>query len=340
MILTPERRARWTSWLEQRWYGRVRVPWYLLLLSLVYRIIGALRGFAYRLGLFHRVQLSVPVLVIGNLTLGGTGKTPLTETLVRALTARGWKPGVVLRGYGGSERGPLRVPADELASRVGDEALLLARQTGVPVAIGADRAAAAQLLIDQAGVDLIVADDGLQHLRLARDVEVLVIDGRRRYGNRRVLPAGPLREPLTRLASLPIRVVNGGTPEQGEHPMRVQPVALRDLASGQRMSPESLRGQRAHAVAGIGDPERFFLTLDELGIKIQRHPYPDHHGFRSEDLQFGDGQPVIVTEKDAVKLAGLALPPKLWVLEVRIGVPTPLIEQIDRQLRQTRGPGA
>lgn len=336
MKLTSERRARLTSWLEQRWYGRVRVPWSLLLLSLVYRVVYALRGLAYRLGIFHRVRLAVPVLVIGNLTLGGTGKTPLTETLVRTLQKRGWKPGVVLRGYGGSERGPYRVQGSDSADKVGDEALLLARRTGVPVAIGADRAAAGLLLIEQAGVDLLVADDGLQHLRLVRDLEVLVIDGRRRYGNRRVLPAGPLREPLRRLQSLPLRVVNGGTPEQGEWPMQVQPVALRELDSGTRHPPEMLRGQRAHAVAGIGDPERFFLTLDELGVKLQRHPFPDHHAFRAEDLAFGDSHPVIVTEKDAVKLAGLTLPPKLLVLEVRIGVPTALIEQIDAALRQAR----
>ncbi|MCU0755968.1 MAG: tetraacyldisaccharide 4'-kinase [Xanthomonadales bacterium] len=338
MTLTPERRARLTSWLEQRWYGRVRVPWYLLLLSGLYRIVAGLRRLAYALGMFHRVQLPVPVLVIGNLTLGGTGKTPLTETLVRGLLQRGWRPGIVLRGYGGRERGPHVLGPTDDATRVGDEALLLARSTRVPVAVGADRAAAALQLIEQTGVDLIVADDGLQHLRLARDVEVLVIDGRRRFGNRRVLPAGPLREPIGRLKSLPIRVVNGGNPEEGEVPMRVEPVALRELASGQRRTPESLRGQRAHAVAGIGDPERFFLTLDELGIKIQRHPFPDHHAFRAEDLAFGDAHPVIVTEKDAVKLAGLTLPPQLLVLEVRIGVPKALIDRIDAALRQARHP--
>lgn len=336
MILTPERRARLTSWLEQRWYGRVRVPWYLLLLSGLYRIVTGLRRLAYRLSIFHRVRLSVPVLVIGNLTLGGTGKTPLTEVLVKALAARGWRPGIVLRGYGGRERGPHTLGPDDDAARVGDEALLLARSTRVPVAVGADRAAAALQLIEQAGVNLIVADDGLQHLRLARDVEVLVIDGRRRFGNRRVLPAGPLREPIGRLKSLPIRVVNGGSPQEGEVPMRVQPVALRELASGQRYPPDALRGQRAHAVAGIGDPERYFLTLDELGVKIQRHPFPDHHVFRTEDFAFSDGQPVIVTEKDAVKLAGLNLPPKLLVLEVRVGIPAPLIERIDAELRAAR----
>jgi tetraacyldisaccharide 4'-kinase len=336
MTLSPARRARLTSWLEQRWYGRVRVPWYLLLLSGLYRILTSLRRLAYALGVFHRVQLPVPVLVIGNLTLGGTGKTPLTEVLVKALAARGWKPGIVLRGYGGRERGPHVLGPTDDAARVGDEALLLARSTRVPVAVGADRAAAALRLIEEAGVDLIVADDGLQHLRLGRDVEVLVIDGRRRFGNRRVLPAGPLREPLSRLKSLPIRVVNGGNPQEGEVPMRVQPVALRELASGRRLPPEALRGQRAHAVAGIGDPERYFLTLDELGVKIQRHPYPDHHAFCAEDFAFGDDQPVIVTEKDAVKLAGLSLPPKLLVLEVRVGVPAPLIEQIDAALRKAR----
>lgn len=336
MTLDSERRARLTSWLEQRWYGRVRVPWYLLLLSALFRGVGALRRLAYRLGLFHRVRLPVPVLVIGNLTLGGTGKTPLTEAVVQALAARGWKPGIVLRGYGGQERGPHRVQPGDDAGRVGDESLLLARRTGVPVAVGVDRAAAGLLLVEQAGIDLIVADDGLQHLRLARDLEVLVIDGRRRFGNRRVLPAGPLREPIRRLKSLPIRVVNGGSPEPGELAMRVRPVALRELGSGQRRPPESLGGQRAHAVAGIGDPERFFLTLDELGVKIQRHPFPDHHTFHTGDLSFGDGLPVIVTEKDAVKLAGLSLPAPVWVLEVRVAIPPALIEQLDQSLRAAR----
>jgi tetraacyldisaccharide 4'-kinase len=292
--------------LERIWYGHAPVPAWLAFLETVYRMLLVLRRGLFRAGLLRVVRLPVPVVVVGNITVGGTGKTPLTAWLVRELSERGWSPGVVLRGYRSARSAPRLVGHESTAAECGDEAVLLRQATQRPVAVGVDRAAAAALLVGQ-GCDVIVADDGLQHWRLARDLEIVVIDGERRYGNGRLLPAGPLREPVDRVAAVDHRVCNGGVAAPGEWPMRVDGAHAVSLVNpAVRVELASWRGSRIHAVAGIGNPDRFFNMLAEHGLDVIRHPLPDHHHYDGSEIAFGDDLPVLMTEKDAVKCAAHA----------------------------------
>ncbi len=299
-------RARWQSRLDAIWYADAPTPWPLDLLSGAYARVLGWRRWLYANRLLRSRRVPVPVVVVGNLTVGGTGKTPLVAALVAELRQRGWRPGIALRGHGGSRRRPGVLPADPRASEFGDEAVLLARATDVPVAVGRDRAGAAALLVAR-DCDLIVCDDGLQHWALARDIEILVIDGVRRFGNQRLLPAGPLREPVERASRVDFTVVNGGAAGAGEYPMQVSGSRAVGIGPGARaIALDVLRGQSVHAVAGIGNPERFFRMLESFGIIVQRHPLPDHHVFDGSELRFADELPVLVTEKDAVKCAVFA----------------------------------
>jgi tetraacyldisaccharide 4'-kinase len=277
------------------------------------------------------VRLSVPVVVVGNITLGGTGKTPLIVALAAAMTARGFKPGVVSRGYGGSERGPYLLTGNDDPATVGDEPSLI-RQSGVPVAIGRERPEAAQLLID-AGCDLILADDGLQHHRLGRDVEICVIDGQRRLGNGHLLPAGPLREDATRLDEVDFIVVNGGTPGPNEVAMTLEGGTAINMADPTLSSPLSdFAGRPAHAVAGIGNPARFFASLAAQGIAVHGHPFADHHAFTRDDFTFADGCPVLMTDKDAVKCRSFAKP-NWWRVPVRAVLPEAFYDAVALKVR-------
>lgn len=274
----------------------------------LYAGVAAARRLAYRRGPLTAERLPVPVLVVGNLTVGGAGKTPLAIRLVEILRDIGCRPGVVSRGYGGlPSRHPRLVTPQDDPRIVGDEPLLIARRTRSPVAVCARRVAAAQLLIERAGCTLIVADDGLQHYALARDVEIAVVDGETRLGNGWCLPAGPLREPPGRLHEADFVVCHGGRAGPGETLMTLTPTGLCRVSDfGAEGTPADLRGRRVHAVAGIGRPERFFATLRELGAQLIEHPFPDHHRFTAADLDFADGLPVVMTEKDAVKCSGFA----------------------------------
>ena len=261
-----------------------------------------LRRAAYRAGLRRSWPVGCPVVVVGNLAVGGTGKTPLVIAMAKLLSRRGLRVGIVCRGYRGSaSRWPRRVRPDADPARVGDEAVLLARRAGVPVAAGPNRIAAARILVRRSKCDVILSDDGLQHLRLARDVEIVVVDGVRRHGNGRCLPAGPLREPLSRLASVDLVVVNGDARE-GELEMRLVAGDASSLDDAGVTRPlDSFRDGPVHAVCAIGHPERFFRTLEAHGLTIVRHPFPDHHSFSEAEVRFADGAPVLMTEKDAVK---------------------------------------
>ncbi|HET8819545.1 MAG TPA: tetraacyldisaccharide 4'-kinase [Xanthomonadaceae bacterium] len=318
------------------WYGDAPVPAHAGVLAVLYGAITGARRWLYRRGLFRAHHVGVPVVVVGNISAGGTGKTPFAIALVRRLRMAGRSPGVASRGYGRTDPAtPRWVEGGDDASQVGDEPLLIARQTGVKVRVDRDRVAAARALVD-AGCDVIVCDDGLQHYRLARDVEVEVIDGRRRYGNARLLPAGPLREPPARGRACDFRVVNlaGGEtaaaahpaePGFGEWPMRLRAGDARPLLGGRPRPLSAFAGQRVHAVAGIGHPQRFFTMLREAGIAVVPHAFPDHHAYVEEDFLFGSDLPVLMTEKDAVKCQALAgerfyavpveaeLPEALWI---------------------------
>lgn len=291
-------------WLLRRWYGGVAPGPGLRLLSLVYAALLALRSVLYRRGLIKVHRLRVPVLVVGNLVAGGTGKTPLTIALAKALAAQGWRPGIVSRGYGRQSREPVRVTAVMDPETCGDEPLLIARQTGLPVFVDSDRVAAARRLISE-GCNLILADDGLQHRRLGRDIEIEVIDGERRHGNGRLLPAGPLREPAGR--GVDFRVVNGGTATEGEWVMQLVLGAAEPLDGGPAQPLAVFAGQPLHAVAGIGHPGRFFQALRARGLAPIEHPFPDHHAYSADDLRFEPEGTILMTEKDAVKCAGLDL---------------------------------
>lgn len=315
--------------LQAGWYGTGRLPWWCYPLAGVYGAIVKIRRTLYRSGWLRAVRLPCAVIVVGNLTAGGAGKTPLTLALIDALRARGYRPGVVSRGYGGSVREPTLLGDVPNPAEVGDEPSLI-RATGVPVAVGRDRPAAAQLLV-VAGCDVIIADDGLQHYRLARDVEICVIDGERRFGNARLLPAGPLREPLQRLNGVNFRVCNGGTSQAGEIPMRLLGGTVRALLDGHERPIASFSGVRVHGVAAIGNPQRFFASLTAQGMDVIAHPFADHHAFVPEDLAFGDGLPVLMTEKDAVKCHAFARP-EWWSVPVKAELPADFYDALCARL--------
>lgn len=318
---------------ERVWYGNAKPPLSWRLTASLYAGIASLRRRLYASGILRTHRIAKPVVVVGNITVGGTGKTPLTIALIEALRARGIDAGVVSRGYGGTERGPLLVDPATSAAQVGDEPLLIHQRTRAPVAIGRDRVAAAQLLLRAADVDVVIADDGLQHYRLGRDVEICVVDGARRFGNERLLPAGPLREPLERLATVDFRVCNGGEPHDGEIAMRlVNDGAYRVDDALFRADIAAFAGQRVHAVAGIGNPARFFDALRAFGIEPVEHPFPDHHAYTASDLAFGDDAPVLMTEKDAVKCRAFA-PAHWWALPVVAQLPDAFFDALAARLR-------
>ena len=306
-------------WLLQVWYSGGRGSGLLLPLTWVYRSAIAVRRWLYRHGIAPVVELSVPVVVVGNLTVGGTGKTPLVLYLARALTMAGRRPGIVSRGYGGKAgRWPQRVSADSDPAAVGDEPVLLARRSGCPVAVDPDRVAAARLLLEE-GVDVILADDGLQHYRLGRGAELAIVDGQRGLGNGRCLPAGPLREPPARLDEVTAVVVHGpGWERPGALRMDLAAGDAHSIASEERRPLSAFAGRPVHAIAGIGHPERFFRTLAEAGLEVIPHPMADHAPLGPGDLAFDDGLPVLMTEKDAVKCGRFAAETH-WYVPVEAG---------------------
>lgn len=279
--------------------------------------------------------MPVPVIVVGNLSVGGSGKTPLVIALVDMLRERGFHPGVVSRGYGGTALGPALLGTDADPAQHGDEPCLIRQRCKVPVAIGRDRVAAARLLLDK-HVDVIVSDDGLQHYRLARDIEICVIDGVRRFGNTRMLPAGPLREPLARLAEVDFRVCNGGEATAGEVPMRLHgSVACKLHDQDQCVPLASFAQRKVHAVAGIGHPPRFFHSLRAHGMEVIEHAFADHHRFAADELAFAESVPILMTEKDAVKCTHLTLP-DAWVVPVQAALPQDVWQDIVRRLQALR----
>lgn len=290
------------AWLQQRWYSTQPPP-------LALRPLAALYG-AVALRRRQRLQaqsqpLACPVIVVGNISLGGTGKTPFVIWLVERLRAWGYRPGVISRGYGGRARSyPMRVGADSDPHEAGDEPVLIAWRTAAPVAVDPQRVRAAQSLIDSGEIDVLVADDGLQHYRLHRDLEICVVDGRRGLGNAALLPAGPLREPARRLDEVQLVVANGGgfrAPWTPTLEMQLRAENAVALKGGEVVALDSFRGRRVHALAGIGHPPRFFDMLRARGIVVLPHPFADHHAYRPGDLEFEEPLPVLMTEKDAVK---------------------------------------
>jgi len=334
--------------LPRAWYRDA--PWlrWLEPLSHLYRGVAQLRRQAYKSGRKRATRASVPVVVIGNLTAGGTGKTPLALALCLYLQEKGWKPAVVSRGYGGRSKSyPLAVTVDTSADVSGDEALLLALNTEAPVVVDPDRGRGVRFLEEQYRPGVILCDDGLQHYALARDVEIAVVDGTRGFGNGRYLPAGPLREGPERLLEVDFVVVNAdeglALPEgiQARAPMHLVPDVLVNIRSGETLSCQDWLARyghlydRVHAVAGIGNPERFFTTLCQQGFAIITHPFPDHHRFDAKEVNFADERPVLMTEKDAVKCLPF-VSERHWCLKVQAELPEAFFEALNERLHDAK----
>jgi tetraacyldisaccharide 4'-kinase len=303
------------SWFNRIWYSGQAPPWWLVPPSVLFSLVSGVRRRLYAHRLIPGRRLPCPVIVVGNLSVGGTGKTPLVCWLVEQLRTMGLRPGIVTRGYGGSEREPQIIDAAADPQLFGDESVFLAQRSAVPVAVGRDRPAAAQLLI-QAACDVVISDDGMQHYALRRDCEIIVIDGDRRFGNGWLLPAGPLREPISRLDLANAVVVNGGRP-LSDHAiaMRVHGDTAVSINSGMRRELSKFAGHCVHAIAGIGNPDRFFNMLRAYGIEVIGHALDDHAMPQRAQVVFADDKPVLMTDKDAVKCRNMA-DARHWVVPV------------------------
>lgn len=324
------------------WYRGSAWLWLLLPLSALFYLVSGLRRVLYRCGFLTAQRVPVPVLVVGNITAGGSGKTPLVEALARHLRATGYQPGIASRGYGGQPpQTPYRVTADSDVRDCGDEPLLLFQRCRVPVVVDRDRVAAARYLVEQCGCDIILTDDGLQHYRLARDIEIAVVDGERGLGNSKLLPMGPLRETPGRLQSVNY-VVSNGSFRRGRLPvdalvtMELQPCEWVNLHTGRSEPLQAFpQGRCVHAVAGIGNPQRFFQSLRAIGLEVREHAFDDHYAYTGPDLQFDDGLPVIMTEKDAVKCQSLVASDRYWYLRISAGLPDSFYQSLERDIRQS-----
>lgn len=320
--------------VERIWYTSSVVSYLLWPLSIVFRSLVRLRRFLYQRGVLAQHKFAVPVIVVGNITVGGTGKTPMVAWLAKHLQSQGWRPGIVSRGYGGSSsEWPQVVTAESNPHEVGDEPVLLARHTGCPVVVAPKRVQAVQSLLDKFDCNVIISDDGLQHYALQRDVEIVIVDGARRFGNGFTLPAGPLREPLQRLDSIDYVVCNGDA-QASEYAMTLKPLGLCNVNDSRQVEAlGKLYGLTVHGVAGIGNPKRFFSQLSQLGAHVIEHPYPDHHPFQPGDFRFGDNHPVVMTEKDAVKCRDYDLA-DAWYLAIEAQLDPHFIAVIDKRMQE------
>jgi tetraacyldisaccharide 4'-kinase len=333
------------NWIHRVWYEGAGSYRLLLPLSGLYWLLIGLRRYLYQFGILDTHRAVAPVIVVGNITTGGTGKTPVTIWLARELQARGFSPGIVSRGYGGSKSSSsMRVDTASDPAVVGDEPVLMARLSGCPVVVDADRFRAAEMLV-QDGADLVIADDGLQHLRLERTYDICVIDGARGLGNRHLLPAGPLRDTIARLSEVdqvllngPLRVQGGevSVVEQNAIEFELVAVEVRRLNGSLTRPIERFEGTTVHGVAAIGNPNRFFDLLRAHGMQVIEHAFPDHARLATNDLDFGDEFDILMTEKDAVKL-GRPKSNKLWAVPVELRMDPllsgPWLEQIESRLR-------
>ncbi|UZD67406.1 tetraacyldisaccharide 4'-kinase [Marinobacter sp. AN1] len=325
-----------TDLTERLWYGRRPLLWPLWPLSWLYQTVASWR----RNRLTSSAEpLPVPVVVVGNITVGGTGKSPLTAWLASHFREQGWRPVILSRGYGGKHTGdvPLLVGPDTNPAEAGDEPVMLAAQTACPVVVHPQRLASARMALDQGLGNLLLCDDGLQHYALARDVEISVFDGARGVGNGASLPVGPLREPVGRLQDVDLVVVNGVPGKRvPEHPRRyammLHPAGVRHLLTGvTKAAGPWLKGQSCVALAGIGNPGRFFDQLRDLGAEVEGRAFPDHHRYTEQDIATGDERLVLMTAKDAVKIQPFANE-RCWVLDVAPQLPAGFGAAVDRVL--------
>lgn len=323
-----------SQWFTRAWHEGHPALWLLWPLMLLYALITGLRRWLYRAGIFSAQDFPVPLVVVGNITVGGTGKTPLTLALIERLRAEGFKPGVVSRGYGGHGDYPLIVNEEVIAEECGDEPLTLFRRTAVPLVVDPKRSAAVAHLLANFDCDVVLCDDGMQHYALARDIEIAVIDGARGVGNGHLLPMGPLREPVSRLHSVQQVVINGeGFVWPASVAMMLAQQPWQNLRREEAVAP--VPGDQVHAVAGIGNPARFFAQLHSQGYVVTEHAFPDHHVYSTRELSFADGRPVVMTEKDAVKCLALA-EPGWWYVPVKAVLPEDFYVTLLQSLQAVR----
>lgn len=318
--------------VEKQWY-RI-TPLHLLLwpLSLLLGLSTALRRTLYRYHLLSSFRAPVTIIIVGNISVGGTGKTPFTLWLAQQLVEQGWHPAIISRGYTQHKTAiqtPHAVVLSDTASDVGDEPLLMAQRDVCPVWIGRNRPVTVKALLQaHPECDVILSDDGLQHYRLQRDIEIVLVDGQRRFGNGLLLPAGPLREPVSRLKTVDFVVNNGGIKNIGEYAMQLDGSQFYNLLNPATVATvTTFAGLKVHAIAGIGHPQRFFSHLKKMGLSTHNHAFPDHHHYRETDLNFKDADAILMTEKDAVKCAAFATE-QCWVLRVDAQVDPTLLQLI------------
>ena len=321
-----------TSFVVDSWYNKSFWLYLLYPFSLIFSYLTTRRRRKYIKNLNQSYKADVPIIVVGNLTIGGTGKTPLVKYIAIELIKRGYKPGIVSRGYGGKFKETLRVTEETSVKETGDEAQILAK-LNLPFYIDKNRVRAVKNITKNHDCDVIISDDGLQHYSMARDIEIAVIDGKRRFGNNLTFPAGPLRESKNRLQSVDFIVNNSGPTEENEFLMSVSPSKFVHLKSGKSYSVDNWpMHNQIHAVAGLGNPGRFFDLLEKLGFEIIRHPFPDHHNFSSSDMFYLDHLPIVMTEKDASKCKDLDIN-KIWYLTIDADVGNKFIDKLDQKLK-------
>ena len=321
--------------IDAYWYSQNPVAWLLFPVTAIYCLLVFIRRFFYRAGIFKSYQLSVPVIIVGNITVGGTGKTPLLIALCELLKLQGYKPGVISRGYGGDFEGERLIKADDKADVVGDEPCLIYARTHCPMAVGRNRVAAAQLLLANSDCDIILSDDGLQHYRLQRDVEIAIVDNNRQFGNGFCLPSGPLRESVSRLNQVDIVVDHysdaGADIRDDNFSLKFSDAV--NLNSNEPVKLDSFEGAPVHAVAGIGHPKRFFDQLSREGLEVIEHEFPDHHKFMASDFQFNDDLNILMTEKDAVKCRDFSAR-NLWYVPVNAELSTSFCQALLSRVKQ------
>lgn len=322
--------------LTTQWYQNTPVRWLLSPLSGLFRLVSACRKIAYQQDWLTRQKLPVPVIIVGNISVGGSGKTPFVIALVMALKKAGYHPGVISRGYGGkSPAYPLDVTAETAAVQSGDEPKLIAQRTACPVVVAPRRAEAGRFLLSHYNCDVIVSDDGLQHYALQRDIEIAIVDASRGLGNGYCLPAGPLREPKSRLQQVDFTVWHGPT-AANKLTMQLQLDDAVNLQSGKKIALAAWRGQTVHAVAGIGHPQRFFSQLRQHGLNVVEHAFADHHVYLQHDLTFAEAYPILMTEKDAVKCRSFASADS-WSVPATALIPEALLTAVRQKLRTYHG---
>lgn len=320
------------------WKKKGFLAWVLFPFSLVFDGLTRLRYHCYRLKWCYAYRAPVPVIVVGNLSVGGTGKTPLVIALANYCLSQGLRVGIVSRGYKSLVKTyPYFLNEESTAALSGDEPLLIYRATQVPVVIDPNRARAVQTLLSRYTCDVIISDDGLQHYRLARDIEIAVLDGQRRYGNTWCLPAGPLRENLWRLNTVDF-IISNGLAKTNEILMQFVSDKVYQLNNrAMQKSLSSFSGQQAYALAGIGNPERFFLAIEQAGIQLMsRKKYSDHHHFTGHEFSFSENHPIFITEKDAVKCESFQLD-NVWVVPVSVKLPESFFQKFSMLLSHSLG---